>query len=313
MRILLTLFMALLLASCGSEQPDNVLQGYVEGRQVHLAPRANGIVTALYVTEGDQVVAGSVLFSVDSERAQAQLEKSFAAAAAAKARLTNLSKGGRPEEIRAAREALNETQANLTLAEQAYTRSKALVEGGVSAVARLDQDRAVLQVARARLSEAQSRLALILLPAREDLITAAQRDVEALNTAIARAELDLKDRSIPAPVSGRIETIYRRVGEVAGPTQPVLALLSPDQMRIRFFVPEPMLPRVHHGSIVSIHCDNCAHDLRGEVVYISNQAEFTPPIIFTEKERAKLVYLVEVRPDQPEQFLNGQPVHVTLP
>ena len=313
MRILFTLAMLLLLGSCGGEHTESPLQGYVEGRQLNLAPRSSGILTAMHVTEGNKVATGAMLFAVDSERAQAQLDEAIAAKAAAEARLANLRKGGRWEEIQAAAETLREAQAAYTLAERTYNRSKSLVERGAVAAARLDQDRATLDSSRARVAEAQSRLSLIRLPARDDIIAAAEREVEVYTAAITRARADLKDRSVTAPADGRIETIFRRVGEIAGPTQPVLALLPSDQKRIRFFVPEPMLPRIHHGERVSLLCDNCPSGLSGKITYISDQAEFTPPIIFSEKERVKLVYLVEARPDQPDQFLNGQPVNVILP
>lgn len=312
MRTFLILSLGLMLSACGDNDDGGALQGYAEGRQLNLAPRSAGILTTLNVTEGDQVEAGAALFAVDSERAQAQLDEAKAANAAAEAQLMNLRKGGRPEEIRAAQETLREAQASFTLAGQTFKRTESLVERGVLSTARLDQDRATLDATRARVTEAQSRLEIIQLPARSDVIEAAEREVEARKSMIVRAETELRDRSIIAPTSGRIEVIYRRVGEIAGPSAPVLALLPPDQKRIRFFVPEPMLGQVRHGARVGLQCDSCEAGMGGEIVFISNQAEFTPPVIFSEKERAKLVYLVEARPDDPEKFLNGQPVIVSL-
>ncbi len=312
MRNIIALCILVLLSSCGEDTQNGKLQGYAEGRQLNLAPRSAGILTTLNVTEGNQVQAGAALFAVDSERAQAQLDEAIAGEAAAQAQLLNLQKGGRPEEIRAAEETLREAEAAFKLAEQTYSRTKNLVDRGVLSTARLDQDRATLDGTRARVTEAQSRLEIIQLPARSDVIEAAMREVEARKSAIVRAETELRDRSIIAPTSGRIEVIYRRVGEIAGPSQPVLGLLPPDQTRIRFFVPELMLSQVQHGGRVNLNCDNCASGLMGEIVFISDQAEFTPPVIFSEKDRTKLVYLVEARPDDPENFLNGQPVDVVL-
>ncbi len=309
---ILMIALALLLVSCGEEALDNTLQGYVEGKQLNLAPRSAGIVTGLNVKEGDKVQAGVLLFAVDSERAQAQLDEAIAGSAAAEAQLLNLQKGGRPEEIRAAEEALREAEAAYVLAQQNYERTKNLVERGVASTAKLDQDRAALDASRARVTEAQSRLAIVQLPARPDVIDAARREVEARKSAIIGAQTELRDRSVLAPVSGRIETIYRRVGEVAGPTQPVLALLPPDQKRIRFFVAEAVLPQVHHGGRVVFSCDGCDTNLGGEIIFISDQAEFTPPVIFSDNSREKLVYMIEAMPDDPEKFLDGQPVGVTL-
>ena len=159
MRTLIMLFTGILLISCGGETADNTLQGYVEGRQLNLAPRSNGILTALNVEEGDQVEAGVPLFAVDAQaRAQAQLNEAIAAHSAAESQLMNLAKGGRPEEIRAAQETLNEAQVAFKLADQTYVRSQNLVERGVVPIAKLDQDRATLDASRAKVTEARSRL-----------------------------------------------------------------------------------------------------------------------------------------------------------
>ena len=313
MRQIILGLLALVLAACGDDAPQTVLQGYVEGHSLNLAPRTSGILQRVTVREGDRVAAGTVLFHLDTAEATARLEEGIAARQASAAQLANLRKGGRPEEIRAAQEKLAETRAALTLAEQSFQRSQDLVARGVVPVARMDQDRATRDAARARVTEAQSRLDLVRLPAREDVIAAAEGDVVRLEAAVRQAQIALEDRTVQAPVAGRIEEIFRRQGEAAGPTQPVLSLLPPGQMRIRFFVPEKMLPRVHPGGVMDLYCDNCPAGLQGKITFIAHEAEFTPPIIFTEKERAKLVYMFEVTPDHPDKFLNGQPVEGILP
>lgn len=312
MKKITILILSFISIACSEVEDDGSFQGYVEGRQLFLAPRSVGIITSLSVKEGEMVNAGSILFAVDSERAAAALKEAIAASAAAEAQLQNLQKGGRPEEIRAAEETLREAEASYKLAEQTFERTENLVERGVLSTARLDQDRATLDSTRARVTEAQSRLEIIALPARSDIISAAERDLEARKSAIVRAETDLKDRSVTAPATGRIETVFRRVGEIAGPTQPVLALLPPDQKRIRFFIPQELLATISLGGKVSFSCDNCSDGLSGEIIYIADQSEFTPPIIFSEKEREKLVYMVEAMPDNPTPFHNGQPIKVTL-
>lgn len=312
MKKITILLLSILSVACSDKEDDGSLQGYVEGRQLNLAPRSVGILTSLSVNEGDNIDAGMMLFAVDSERAAAALNEAIAASAAAEAQLMNLQKGGRPEEIRAAEETLRDAEAAYKLAEQTFERTKNLVDRGVLSTARLDQDRATLDSTKARVTEAQSRLEIIALPARSDIISAAEREVEASKSAIFRAETELKDRSVTAPASGRIETIFRRVGEIAGPSQAVLALLPPDQKRIRFFVPAPIHSTIKHGAKVTLSCDTCSDGLSGEIVYIADQTEFTPPIIFSENEREKLVYMVEADPDNPETFHNGQPVKVVL-
>ncbi|NOZ42740.1 MAG: biotin/lipoyl-binding protein, partial [Alphaproteobacteria bacterium] len=122
MRILFSLSLILLLASCGSEQTKRSLQGYVEGYKLVLAPRTSGVLVRVTVAEGDRVQAGKILFVVDSRLARARLDEAVAARAAAEARLMNLKKGGRPQAIQAAAETLKSTQATLVLARQSYGR-----------------------------------------------------------------------------------------------------------------------------------------------------------------------------------------------
>ena len=95
--------------------------------------------------------------------------------------------------------------------------------------------------------------------------------------------------------------------------RPVLALLPPGNMKVRFFVPEPVLPHIAFGDTVQVTCDGCADDLTAKISFIARQSEFTPPVIYSLDERAKLVFLIEARPEQPDALRVGQPVDVTLP
>jgi HlyD family secretion protein len=104
------------------------------------------------------------------------------------------------------------------------------------------------------------------------------------------------------------------VGEFAGPGQPVVSVLPPANVKIRFFIPEPALGRLHTGDKVTLACDGCAENLTGTVRFISAEAEYTPPVIYSEHEKAKLVYMAEAWPDAtPEALHPGQPVRVKLP
>ena len=95
--------------------------------------------------------------------------------------------------------------------------------------------------------------------------------------------------------------------------KPVVALLPPQNLKFRFFVPEAVLPEIKYGETVDVACDGCEKGLTANVSFIARSAEYTPPVIYSLEERAKLVYLIEARPDQPEKFRVGQPVTVTLP
>ena len=130
---------------------------------------------------------------------------------------------------------------------------------------------------------------------------------------LAWSQTRLARRDAHSPADGTIEQVYYRVGETVSAGKPVLALLPPKNLKMRFFAPEPALPAIKYGERVAVSCDGCAIGLTAKVSFIARSAEYTPPVIYSLDERAKLVYLIEARPDQPEKFRVGQPVTVTLP
>jgi len=137
----------------------------------------------------------------------------------------------------------------------------------------------------------------------------AQREAEArLNSAKTR----LARRKVASPATGTIQQIYFRPGEMVAAGRPVVALLPPGNVKIRFFVPEAALPRISLNDTVTVRCDGCAPDLPARVSFISRTAEYTPPVIYSLEERAKLVFLIEARPQHPENLRVGQPVSVLL-
>ncbi|PHS24428.1 MAG: secretion protein HlyD [Robiginitomaculum sp.] len=306
-----------LLAACSptenSGEQVHTLQGYGVGRTLYLAPRTNGPITTLMVAEGDTVSPGDLLFTLDDGTVKSKLDQAEAALMASHARLADLRAGGRLQDIKAARENVAQAEASLVLAEENHTRSASLVRKGQAPQARLDQDTAALAQAKAALRAQKARLDLIRAPARQDKIAAAEQEVQVQDALVQQARTALDDLSVQAPNAGLVQTLIRRVGEIAGPAQPVLALLPPENMRIRFFIPQTQLGQVRVGDPVRLSCDGCAGGAKGRIVFIAPSAEFTPPVIFTEKERTKLVYMAEVQPEEPTQFHPGQPVAVKLP
>ncbi len=133
----------------------------------------------------------------------------------------------------------------------------------------------------------------------------------------AKANLDssqtkLKRRRVVSPVAGTIQQIYFRSGEMVPAGRPVVAILPPSNLKIRFFVPEAALPSMAYGGEIGVSCDGCGKNLTAKISFIARSAEFTPPVIYSLDERAKLVFMVEARPDQPNKFRVGQPVSVAL-
>lgn len=141
-------------------------------------------------------------------------------------------------------------------------------------------------------------------------------DAEAgLRTAEARlvsARTRLDRRRMASPVEGSVQEIYFRPGEMVAAGRPVVSLLPPDNTRVRFFVPQASLPKLRIGDRIAVACDGCAGPLHARVSFLSAQAEFTPPVIYSQEERARLVFRVEAVPENAEALRVGQPVTVRL-
>ncbi len=154
-----------------------------------------------------------------------------------------------------------------------------------------------------------------LANARQAFERAQQFDAQsALREAEARlnsSQTRLTRRKVFSPATGTIQQIYYRPGEMVAAMRPVLSLLPPGNMKIRFFVPEAELPKFFYGETVRISCDGCADDIKARVSFLAKSAEFTPPVIYSLEERAKLVFLIEARTDTPEKLRVGQPVSVS--
>lgn len=137
----------------------------------------------------------------------------------------------------------------------------------------------------------------------------------ALRTAEARrnsAETRLARRKMASPVTGTVQQVYFRPGEMVPAGRPIVALLPPGNLKVRFYVPEGVLPQIAYGDVVKVGCDGCAADLTARVSFIAGAAEFTPPVIYSRDERSKLVFLIEALPEKPQELRVGQPIEVAI-
>jgi HlyD family secretion protein len=174
---------------------------------------------------------------------------------------------------------LAQVKASLTNAQQTFDRASMLLKTGAGTQKDFDAAHAVLRDAQARLNSVQTRLSR---------------------------------RSVFSAVDGTVQQIYFRPGEMVPGGRPVLSLLPPGNIKVRFYVPQSVLPTIVYGDEIKVGCDGCASGLTARVSFIAKQSEFTPPVIYSLEERAKLVFLIEALPEKPGEFRVGQPVDVTL-
>ncbi|MEG9883448.1 MAG: HlyD family efflux transporter periplasmic adaptor subunit [Hyphomicrobiales bacterium] len=285
-------------------------QGWVEANLRYIGAETAGRLSKLAVAQGDVVEADELLFQLDDALAMANLQVAMARLASVRARLAlATAPQKRPEEIDILKSTKRQVEVQLVLSRQELERVRALNETGTATPAQLDRAIAEEAADRATLDTIEGRIDLAGLPARKETIKAAQAAVSATRAELASARETLKRRSVKAPQGGMVQTLYYRAGEIVPRGKPVVSLLVPNDLRVRFFVPETRIAGLKVGAAVTIQCDGCA-SMGAVIDFISKSAEYTPPEIYSLEERAKLVYRVEAIPDRPEQLRPGLPVDV---
>jgi HlyD family secretion protein len=288
-------------------------QGYAEADFVKIGPTQQGLLTAVAVARGDAVKAGALLFTQDDADDRAARDQAAEMLRQAREQLGNLSNGGKPTEIAQAEANLADARAVLVRSAADLARGEAqLPMGGVSKQS-VDQFRADHVSAQAKVDAAAAALAQARAPmGREGEIQAQRASMAASQAALGMAEWRLAQRRVVAPTGGRVADVMARAGETMAAGSPVVSLLPPGNIFVRFFVQEPLLSSIHLGDRVALACDGCAADLSARISFISPQAEYTPPLIYSESSKAKLVFVVEARPAREQAVgLNpGQPIVV---
>lgn len=307
--VLLLAALAVSALACSPFETDS-LQGYLEADYVYVAPALAGRLQELSVERGQIAAAGTPLFSLDPEPETSSLHDAEQRAAAAEHQLDDLKKGSRPSEISSLEARIAQAQASYQLAASELARTKTLAEQKIASVQ--DLDRAQSEVVRTRnvVDQLKADLATSKLGGRTDAIAAAESTVEAARAALKQARWALEQKTLRAPVEGTIYDTYYKPGEWIGAGRPVVSILAPGYLKIRFFVPEAMRPKFSPGTGLRIRLDGKSGELPATVTYLSAQAEFTPPVIYSKERREKLVYLAEAKFTEAVQLQPGQPVDV---
>ncbi|AJY44587.1 HlyD family secretion protein [Martelella endophytica] len=286
--------------------------GWVEADMVYVGATSTARLTELTVSEGDIATKDATLFSLqaDSEKAavdtaSANLKKAEAALSLARAPMD------REQELEALEASRAEAQAAFDYAQKALTRAQALVKQQSGTEANLDDAVSNYAQAKAALDKINAQIALGKLPQRDQQISQAEQQVAAAEGDLANARATLALKTVTSPATGKVQQVYYRVGEVAPAGRPVISLLPPENVNIEFFVPEQSRAGIATGDRISFTCDGCEAG-EATVSFIAEDAEYTPPEIFSREERAKMVYRVRARPSDPATLPVGLPVEVTL-
>ena len=306
--------LCLLLSACG-DASQVAFQGYVEGEYVYLASSRAGRLEALHTQRGDTVAAGTLLFTLEAEQERHALREATEAALQARAQLEDMETGRRPEEVSMAEARLAQARAEAANAATTLRRNERLVRHGAVSRRELDDSRANARATTARVAELTSEVEVCHLPERQKRIEAQQAAVQAAQARSAQAQWELEQKTVHAPAAGLVcDTLYR-IGEWVAAGNPVIQLLPPENILIRFFVPEAVLGTIRVGQKAFCRIDGIREEVPITVTFLSPEAEYTPPVIYSNETRSRLIFMVRAKaePSLAAQLHPGQPVSVRLP
>jgi len=305
------LFGLCLFSGCAKPQ-ENTLQGYVEGEFVFVASPLAGTLETLFVQSGALVQSNDVLFQLETDVEVTARELTSRRLEEGRAYLEDAKKGKRQPEIDAIEARLKQNRASLVYTEKEFVRQTQLFESDSSAVHDLDLARAARDQDQQRVSTLEAELKIAQLGSRSDLITAAEANVRALEAALAKADWDLGQKRRNAPQAGIVFDTLFHVGEWVAAGRPVVVMLPPENIKVRMFVPEERVGTIHLGDRLQVHVDGVAESFPGTISFISPQAEYTPPVIYSQENRSKLVFMVEAvfEPAIAAKLHPGQPVEI---
>lgn len=297
----------------GRSEPDESWLGYVEGETMYVAAPVSGRLHSRPVERGAQVMPGAPLFSLDPDSADAAVGQAEAQVAASSAQAADLAMAKQRQaeiDVFRANQAAAEAQAIKT--QRDFERVSALADRGFASRTQLDAARAARDGAQASLNQARAQIRSAELTAgRSEQIAAARASVAGAESALRAQRKVRADIAPVSPAKGVVEQTYYNPGEWVAANSPVVAVLPDDRRKLRFYVPEDRIAALKVGDAIAYSCDGCGAERTAKISFIAPRSEFTPPVIYSERARAKLVFMVEaLLPAEARPLPLGLPVEV---
>lgn len=312
-RYLLAICVCIASAGCGSSGEDTRVVGQLESDRIEITAEVFEPITEIVVAEGQQVSAGELLLRQDNARTLAGIRQAEAALAQSEARLDELVRGPRKEQIDAARANLQGAQRDLEYRSAEFERAQRVFERQLAAPESVDRAKAELDAAKANLELQQARLQELLSGTTVEELAQAEQAVQQLEARLSSLRIDLDRHEARAPVDGVVDSRLFEAGERPGVGKPMLIMLSGKQPYARVYIPERLRVRVSPGTKARILVDGLAGPLNGEVRWVASEAAFTPYFALTERDRRRLSFVAKVDiANTGRRLPDGVPVEVEL-
>lgn len=301
-----------LLGACAQEPKagDNQYTGYIEAIHYYIVAPQSGWIEHILVSEGTLVKASEQIIKLDDQAQQISLKQAQAQLSQAEQQLADLQQGSRKEEIEVARLQLQEQQVLRQEAHNELQRQQEMLDQQATSQASVDRASANYDALGAKVSQLKQQLAVLELPAREHQIAAAQQQVDALVQALNLRQWQVDQRRLWSRQAGQVDEVYYRQGEFVTPGVPILSLILSGQSKVRFFVKQSRLSQLKVGQAITVTND-AGQQVNGTISYIAQDPEYAPPVLYSNTERERLVFMVEAQLNS-DALRPGQPVDVSL-
>ena len=308
---LLALLLTVFAAACSEKSLQ--LEGYVEGEYIYISATSAGTLKETLVKRGQSLTTGDKLFMLDDVYLQTNVSQAEAKLLQANSNFNNISTGKRFEEIAIIKKQQEQVNARLNNALIEYERAKKLVTSDAISKSELDRRRAEYDALLASKGEIEAQVKLANMGGRIDEINAARAAIDIANQELIRAKKQLEESWPLAPQAAYVDNVFFNKGEFVAAGMPVISLLPPENIKIRFFIAQELLPKLKIGQDITVECDGCTAAMLAKISYISANAEYTPPVIYSMESRKKMVFMVEAEPLQYQVELRpGLPVDIKL-
>jgi HlyD family secretion protein len=308
-----TLLVGLLAVAACSEPDEGRMVGTLERDRIELAVESNEPIVAIEVEDGQPVTAGTVILRQAPARLQGRLDQARAQRDQAAARLAELRRGPRPEDIERARAELAAVEAERRNAKANLDREQELFDRGLGQEQDLDLRRTRFEDAVARERASRQALERLLNGTTVEELDQAEAALEALEATVTLAALDLERATVTAPVDGLLDRVWFEVGERPAPGAAVAVILDASRPYARLYVPEHRRADIRPGTRLRVAVDGVPEPLEGTVRWVSADASFTPYFALTEHDRSRLAYLAEVELPGARELPSGVPLEAWLP
>jgi len=303
--------LALLLGACSGDDVPHRVVGELVSDRIEITAEFAEPITSIMVAEGDAVAAGQVLVVQDDRRARARLAEAEASLGQQQARLDELVRGPRREQIAAARANVEGATRELEFRQSEIERISEIHARGLASADLLDRAQAALDAARAAHKLALAQLEERLAGTTVEELAQAEQAVRQAGAKRDAAGIDLERHTLRAPVAGIADSRLFLVGERPVPGRPVMILLGGEQPYARVYVPESLRVRVAPGTRAHVYVDGLETPLEGRVRWVASEAAFTPYFALTERDRGRLSYIAKVDiAEDRDRLPDGVPVEV---